>query len=120
LLWIIPFVFIQLIFNFGLSMLVSVVGVYFKDLQNILAFALRIGFYLSPALYELTSIPEQYRQLYLFLNPFASLFHNCKNILVHGTAPDLSILIYLGYALLFFLLGVYLITKQNNKIPKLL
>lgn len=120
LLWIFPFIFIQLIFNFGISMMVAVVGVYFKDLQNILAFVLRIGFYLSPALYELTSIPDNYRQLYLFLNPFASLFHNCKNILVHGTAPDLNILIYLGYAILFFLLGVYLITKQNNKIPKLL
>lgn len=119
-LWIIPLILIQFIFNYGISMLVAVVGVYFKDLQNILAFTLRIGFYLSPALYELSSVPEKYKTVYLALNPFASLFETCKNILVYGKSPDISILIYLGYAVLFFLLGITLITKQSNKIPKML
>jgi len=119
-LWIFPLIIIQLLFIFGISMIVSVVGVYFNDLQNILAFTLRIGFYLSPALYELSSIPNEYKTIYLILNPFASLFQTCKNILVYGTPPESSILIYCIYAIVFFLLGIYLITQQSKKIPKLL
>jgi len=119
-LWIFPLILIQLLFNFGLSMVFSVIGVYFNDLQNILAFVLRIGFYLSPALYELSSIPNKYQDIYVAVNPFASLFQTFKNILVHGIAPEPTTLIYCFYAITFFLLGVYLITKQSKKIPKLL
>ena len=119
-LWIFPLILLQLLFIFGISMIVSVVGVYFKDLQNILAFTLRIGFYLSPALYELSSIPNEFRKIYLLVNPFASLFQTCKNILVFGTSPDSSILIYVGYSIFFFLIGIFLITRQSSKIPKLL
>lgn len=119
-LWIIPIIFIQFIFNYGLAMIVSIVGVYFRDLQNILAFTLRIGFYLSPALYELSRVPEQYQKIYLLLNPFASLFESCKSVLVYGQAPNQSLIIYGCYALLFFFLGVILITKQSHKIPKML
>ncbi|MBL4594080.1 MAG: ABC transporter permease [Flavobacteriales bacterium] len=119
-LWIFPLILVQLIFIFGISMIVSVIGVYFNDLQNILAFTLRIGFYLSPALYELSSIPSEYQKIYILINPFASLFQTCKNILVYGTPPESSILIYCLYAITFFLIGIYLITKQSKKIPKLL
>ena len=119
-LWIFPLILIQLLFIFGVSMIVSVVGVYFRDLQNILSFTLRIGFYLSPALYEITRIPEQYRLIYTFINPFASFFEACKNILVYGKTLDWTILIYVGYAIIFFLLGLLLITRQSKKLPKLL
>jgi len=119
-LWLIPLIFIQFFFIFGLSMIVSIVGVYFSDLQNILAFTLRIGFYLSPALYELSSIPSEYRDVYLYVNPFASLFQSFKNVLVYGTPPESSIYIYCIYAVAFFFLGLFLISKYSKKIPKLL
>ncbi|CAG5078073.1 ABC transporter permease [Parvicella tangerina] len=119
-LWIIPLILIQFIFVFGVSMIVSVVGVFFPDLQNILNFVLRIGFYLSPALYVIADLPEQYQEAFVALNPFASLFENCKNILVNGVGPDLSILIYLAYGILFFTLGLLIIQKFGNRISKAL
>lgn len=118
--WIIPIILLQFLFNYGVSMLVAVVGVYFRDLQNILAFGLRIGFYLSPALYSLSNVPEKYQKAYILLNPFASLFESCKNILVYGTPPGNNIIIYAGYSLFLFIVGLVLITKQSPKIPKLL
>ncbi len=120
LLWMIPIIAIQFFFIFGVSMIVSVVGTFFQDLQNILNFVVRIGFYLSPALYSLSNIPVEYRDLYVVLNPFASLFENCKTVIVKGLAPDLTLLIYAGYSVLFFCIGLFIIQKFGNRISKAL
>ena len=117
-LWAIPVIFTQFIFITGFALLVSFVGVYFRDLENILQFALKIGLYLSPALYDLTMIPEKYLNIYLWVNPFASLLNTYKNIFVRGLPPDNIFLIFVAYSVFLFLLGVYIFNKYQKNIAK--
>lgn len=111
---------LQFVFTVGASFIVSVVGVYFRDLQNILDFSLRIFFYLSPGLYSIDLIPEKYLPLYLSANPFASLFNSYKNILVRGEAPTIYLWCFVGFTVVLLLLGLYLFSRKKNDITKAL
>ncbi|GAB4252475.1 MAG: ABC transporter permease [Vicingaceae bacterium] len=117
-LWFFPIVLCQFIFTVGLSFIVSYIGLYFRDLQNILTFVLKIGLYMSPVLYEITNIPEKYRQLYIYFNPFASLMDSYKNVLVKGQAINNNFLIFVLYSVLFFVLGLYIYHKKQYQFAK--
>lgn len=118
LLWLPLIILAQYLFTTGIGLLVSVAGLYFRDLQHILMFLLRIILYLSPALYELSLIPEKFQKIYLYLNPFASLFDTYKNILVKGQAPNGFFLVFLAFTLFSLVWGSYYFTKKENNFAK--
>jgi ABC-type polysaccharide/polyol phosphate export permease len=73
------------------SVILGVLTVFFRDLQNLAAIALRLLLYLSPVIYPLSFVPEErwglpLRALFL-LNPFASLFALLQWSLVGGDFP---------------------------------
>jgi len=119
LLWLMVLLPIQFIFNFGISMVFAVVGVYFRDLYNILSFALRLVFYLSPGLYQLVDIPKAYQGLVIAINPFASLFTSYKNVIVFGNAPSWYLInpVLIGIALVCAMF--YFHSSQNRLVKDL-
>ena len=120
LLWLPVLWAVQFLFTMGLALLVAVVGVFFRDLQNILDFTIRIWFYLSPGLYGLEAVPQQYQTLYLSLNPFAPLLHSYKNILVYGEPPSTFMLLFAGYAVLLLFIGATIYGRKQSSIAKAL
>lgn len=85
--WLPVLILVQLVLTAGLCLLVSVIGVYFQDMQNIIKFSIRAMFFLSPALYSVADrVPDRFVGIYM-LNPFAALFESYKNILVRGEGP---------------------------------
>jgi ABC-type polysaccharide/polyol phosphate export permease len=80
---------VQLVFTLGVTVLLSSVNVFFRDLGNVSRHALRLWFYLSPALYSLDQarafegLPAPVRTL-MELNPFAILFEAYRAV-IYGT-----------------------------------
>jgi ABC-type polysaccharide/polyol phosphate export permease len=67
------------IFSFGLSLILSTITVFFKDMLYIYGVLLMAWMYLTPIFYPPTIIPEQYRLIFS-LNPlyhFIGLFRGC-------------------------------------------
>jgi|MudIll2142460700_1097286.scaffolds.fasta_scaffold38406_2 ABC-type polysaccharide/polyol phosphate export permease len=67
------------IFSFGVSLILSTITVFFKDMIYIYGVLLMAWMYLTPVFYPPTIIPEQYRPLFS-LNPlyhFIELFRGC-------------------------------------------
>jgi lipopolysaccharide transport system permease protein len=56
----------------GLSLLLSAVGVYVRDLKDVVQFAMVVGIYLLPIFYLPAMVPSSFRPL-LYLNPFSYL-----------------------------------------------
>jgi ABC-type polysaccharide/polyol phosphate export permease len=73
------------------TIILSVLTVFFRDLQNLSAIVLRIVMYLSPVIYTLDFVPEEHRGLPLrtlyLLNPVASLFSFIQWSLIGGVSP---------------------------------
>ncbi|MBI1731084.1 ABC transporter permease [Candidatus Acetothermia bacterium] len=116
--WMPVLLLIQFLFTLGGAFLVATFGVYFRDLENILSFVLRMWFYLSPALYSISSnIPYWLRVIYI-LNPFAALFESYKNILVLGLPPNRYLWVAAILALITAWLGILVIQRKESDFAK--
>lgn len=77
----IPIILMLLIFSLGLSMFLSVVCVYIRDIQYIMSIILQIWFYATPILYK-TSMLGGAEEFVIKVNPIANyliLIRNCEN-----------------------------------------
>lgn len=90
---------------YGLSLVLSALYVYFRDLNQIWDILLQIGFYVSPIIYPLTMVPEKYL-LYYTLNPITRLIMMYRDILLFGNFPTvLDFLIVGGFGVVFLAFG---------------
>ena len=88
---------VQFVFTLSLSFVVAGVNVFYRDVGNVSRHALRLWFYLSPALYSVEQLREIARDipiagLALILNPFVVLFEAYRAVMYDGTLPDFAAL----------------------------
>lgn len=69
-----------------LTIVFSAIGTFVKDLAGILYAVTGIWWYLSPGIYPVSKIPQEWLWLYL-LNPFAHILPAYRDILIDGTNP---------------------------------
>lgn len=82
---ILPMVIIAL----GLSWFISSLGVYFRDVNQIVTVAFTALMFLSPVFYPITSVPED--MLFLYdMNPLSYVIENVRNVLIWGETPEYS------------------------------
>lgn len=82
-------VVIQAILMCGIAWITAALTVFFRDVSHVVAVAVASLFYLTPVFYELSQVPEQYRDL-LQLNPMTTLIEGYHSILIDGKLPDLG------------------------------
>ncbi|MFC2013067.1 ABC transporter permease [Chloroflexota bacterium] len=120
-LWLPVLLLIQLIGTIGACLIVAVLGTYLSDLGNILQFAIRVCFYLSPILYSVEDrIPERLTTPYMLANPFAGLLESYKSILIRGTPPSEYIMVATLIAAAVFLIGLWYFTREEHKLVKVI
>ena len=91
-----PAVFaVQFLFILGLIYFLAAVHVTVRDTQYLLGIALMLGFYFSPVLYDLNSVPPRFRAIYQ-LNPLAILIGAYRDIFLHASLPDSFALLVLA------------------------
>ncbi len=124
---------VQYVFTLGLSLLVSAINVFFRDLGNVLRHFMRLWFYLSPGLYSLelldSSATFQANPLLSTIahaNPIAILFESYRAV-IYGTpdgtphAPDaLPLLLLLGASLVLVALGTIVFKRLEPTYAKVL
>jgi ABC-2 type transport system permease protein/lipopolysaccharide transport system permease protein len=76
-------------FTFGITILLSVLTVYFRDIAHIIGVALGGVFYLTPILYPLNAVPEHLRVWYE-LNPFYHLINVIRVVISDGRLPTIN------------------------------
>jgi ABC-type polysaccharide/polyol phosphate export permease len=109
-------IFIQALLSLGLCMFLSIAGLFFADLQNIIRHLTRMWYFLSPGLYSIELVPEQWQTLYR-LNPMVGVFTSYRDIIMHGRMPALIDLAYpLAVALIVLALGYTTLRKWEGKV----
>lgn len=102
----------------GISFIMSILYVRFRDLQKIWAVSMRLIFYGSAVFYPVTIIPEKYRYI-LFLNPVAVVIHHIRQIIIDNQVPDFKFLIVLALlSVTIFLIGYFYFKKKVKKIAE--
>lgn len=82
---------IEFIMALGITYLVSALNVYFRDLEHIMSIVSMAWMYLTPIMYPIEMIPEQYVKLF-YLNPMTSVIIAYRDILYYGKVPQVETL----------------------------
>jgi lipopolysaccharide transport system permease protein len=92
----------------GLTWAISALGVYLRDIGQLIQPALTALLFLSPVFYPLSSVPAALQPVYL-ANPVTYVSETLRGVLLHQTLPDpLSWLVFTGLSLLVAWLGLSL------------
>lgn len=87
--WYLPIIILQeTLLAFGLTLLVSGVTVYFRDMQFLLNIVLMAWQFLSPVMYSVDMVPEQFRGIFN-LNPMTPIIVAYRDVLYYKQAPEL-------------------------------
>ncbi|MDQ3849593.1 MAG: ABC transporter permease [Actinomycetota bacterium] len=98
-------------FVLGLSLAVSVLHAYFRDVAPILSAALLPWFFMSPIFFRPESITrnETYRAVLEWGNPVAPFITAMRDVIYSGTSPDLAVVGYVVAAAIVALVAGRLI-----------
>lgn len=114
-LWVPAIFFIQLILMTGLSLLVAAFNLFYRDIQYLLNLVILIWMYLTPVMYPVEIIPQQYRFVFS-LNPMSVIINAYREVIIGQGKPNLN---SLGLAFLvssiIFGFSFYIFKKLEGK-----
>lgn len=113
--WLIPIFLIQEIFTYGLALFFATINLFYRDVQYVLSLILVLWMYLTPVIYPVEMVPDQYRFIFK-LNPMAVLINAYREVILGGNMPKLS---SLAIALLVSLVTLYLGKKIFTRLEGL-
>lgn len=113
--WLPLILLIQVILTIGFSFLISSLTVFFRDLEHILTIFISALFYLTPVLFPISMVPEQYRWLFNW-NPLGLLMSSYRDVFYYNQQPDLFALLIIGIiSIIFLLLSQSVFRKMKYK-----
>lgn len=103
-----------LLFSSGMAFLVSSLGVYLRDMQQLVGIATQVLFFMTPIFYPITLVPEKVRWV-LYLNPMTTLVEQTRQILLYGQTPDpWACIAVFVFSACVFQLGLIWFTKTKK------
>lgn len=101
-------------FVLGLCWFLSSIGVYVRDLSQIMTLVINLALFLSPIFYPASALPGLFSNL-MWLNPLTLIIEQARLVLVVGVWPDWwALLVYAGVSCVFAILG-YLWFERARK-----
>lgn len=110
--WLLPIaLLIQLGFQIGCGLFLAATYVFFRDLSQVLGFALSIIFYLSPILY---SVPARFSAFFSW-NPLTPLLGLFRSAVLSEPLPDVPSIVFLLVACTgVFLAGLFFFRRVES------
>jgi ABC-type polysaccharide/polyol phosphate export permease len=110
--------FLHFTFTLGVSILFSIINVYFKDLSYLLNTGVMFLFWMTPIFYPLEMIPKSYHWI-LFANPGTCYVIIYRSLLYYGSTGGIYMWLSAGaFALISIIIGYPLFIKKEADILK--
>lgn len=114
-LWV-PVIWVPLILiTAGFSWALAALGVYLRDIKQLVGVAVSVMLFLSPLFYPISAVPEAYRPL-LLINPLTFIIESMRNAAFLGDSPallPLLVLFIISIAIAQFGYWVFIRTKRG-------
>ncbi|MDH6409546.1 lipopolysaccharide transport system permease protein [Aurantimicrobium minutum] len=131
--YLIVIIVLLFLFAVGLSLILSIVNVYFRDTEHLIAIALQLWMYLSPVVYPISLVQSQSEKIGpLFntnvtlldlysLNPMAQFMTVFRTVLYDVTSPSLlSLLVCAIWSFAALSIGVFVYSKKDKNLAEAL
>ena len=110
--WVPAILPIQIAFTLGVTLVVSAVMVYLRDLRHALPLILQMGLFVTPVAFPLDVVPWKFRHAYVALNPLAAVIDSYRRTVLFGQPPSLSLLAIAAVSSSVALAGGYAAFKR--------
>jgi lipopolysaccharide transport system permease protein len=98
----------------GFTWFLSSLGVFLRDVSQLVGLLTTVLMFASPVFYSIASIPEQYRA-FLYINPLAVLIEQVRGVLIWNVVPDLAVLtLVTGVSMLIAWIGFVFFQKTRS------
>jgi lipopolysaccharide transport system permease protein len=110
-----PLILLPLVFMLqGAAWIAASVGVFLRDLSQVMTFLTTILLFLSPVFYPVSALPEAYQQV-MQLNPLTPMIENARAVLFFHTMPDwTSLIVCYVIGILLLLCGYVWFTRTRK------
>lgn len=109
--------FLLLVFCTGVGLILSVIGVYFRDVEYIWDVLTQLLFYMVPIVYPFQRIKTQWTRMLIKINPLYSMIELFRQCVLYGYNMSHKLLLYatvFSFATLFF--GIWIFNKKSDDI----
>lgn len=110
---------VQFLLILGISLAISSINLFFRDLERLTAIFTTLLFYFTPIIYSEAMVPEEYRNL-INLNPIGSIMVNWRELFLNGKIDMSSLFISFVYSILSLLIGIIVYKKLSWKFAEVL
>jgi ABC-2 type transport system permease protein/lipopolysaccharide transport system permease protein len=107
-----PLILILVAFTLAVTMVVSALTVYVRDVRHALPILLQFGLFATPVAYGSNVVPERFRLLYAFINPLAPVIDGLRRVVLLGQPPHWDAVAAGSFSALLFLLIAYALFKR--------
>ena len=108
---------ILLIFSTGLGLILSVLEVYFRDIEYIYSVFITLVMYLVPILYPIQTIKNRYLLYVIKINPLYSMIELFRQSILYGHMLSWKMLVYaLVSAILVLTIGIIFFNWKSDDI----
>lgn len=115
-----PVVLVNGVFLLSVMIILAHIGVFIRDVKNMMQYVSRTLLYLSPVLFKIEAVPANLVPI-LYLNPFTTILNSYRNVLLYGKGPEwiqLGILLLISFVV--FALGIRVIMKNEKEYAKVI
>lgn len=112
-----PLVLFQVfLFSVGVGLFLAALTVFFRDVQYLWGVVTSIWMYLSPVIYPVSIIPQEYRWIYDNLNPLSGYIVQFRNLVLDGVIPSTNLVIQgMIYAIVALMIGVDFFGRKQKE-----
>jgi ABC-type polysaccharide/polyol phosphate export permease len=111
--WIPLLLLVQVVFTLGVTMVMSAVIVYLRDLRHALPIILQLGLFATPVALSLNDlVPERWQPLYVAINPLAAVIEGYRRTILLGLPPDGQLTAIATVSAVVVLIGGYALFKR--------
>jgi lipopolysaccharide transport system permease protein len=110
---------LQAMFVAGLAMIVSSASVLFRDLRDIVANLLQLGFFVTPILYLIENIQSRVLRALLRMNPMTPFVVSYQDIFFFGRLPNVSdAILMVAYASASLYAGIFVFGRLRDTLAE--
>ncbi len=110
-----PVVFaLQFLFTMGLVAILSALCVFLRDLQQLVALLVTIWFFLTPIIYPISLVSDEFVRNLFLLNPMHSFVNLYREIVVLGEFSWINLEIVIGVSVFSYLFGGWLFMRIKH------
>jgi ABC-type polysaccharide/polyol phosphate export permease len=114
-------ILIQLLFLLALSLFISYICVFIRDLENVISIFVRVMFYASPVIWDGGRLRNTEYSWIVDYNPFAYILDAYRDILMYQNIPNVPVLLSIGLCSLLAIIGLlFYYSRNEHKIIKAL